>query len=116
RPIQEPAASSVANYLVPLQVANSKTNQAWRYAPYARLALPIIDPCPSARIQLWFSVPTWISYAEQGREHPIRRATLRDTKPSPAFFQIESAETWEDAGLARSLLEDDGEHVKVRSY
>ncbi|MGA8537361.1 MAG: DEAD/DEAH box helicase [Thermoplasmata archaeon] len=100
-PLREVRDSFLANYLVPHDVSIRKRNQAWRYAPYIRVIVPLFSNPGAVQVRIDFSVPRWVSYAEQ-TQHGLRerRSVKRPSIPRD-FFDVESTE---GPGLKRANL------------
>ena len=91
-PLREVRDTSLANFLVPLDLSARKRTQAWRYAPHMRLVIPLLSDPGAVDVQLEFSVPRWVTYAEWTQHGPReRKSPTRESIP-PTFFDIESAE------------------------
>lgn len=103
-PLKEVRDALGANFLVPLEVSRSKTRQAWRYAPFLRVVLPVITPLKTLDLRIEFSVPCWYEYFEQGAKSEVTRRSLSSTGPRPEFFAVESSEHWSGVPQDGSLL------------
>lgn len=103
-PLREARDAMGSNFLVPLEVSRSKAYQAWRYAPFMRVLLPILTPAKSLGVKIEFSVPCWYEYFEQGAKNEVTRRSLPSPGPPLDFFKIESDEHWSGVLQQASLL------------